>query len=108
MMEFPLPPAEALVFSDALKKRVTDRIESQNGWISFADYMACVLYEPGLGYYSGGSANLGESGDFVTAPEMSPLYGHTLADAVIPLMRQTEPKILELGAGTGRLARHRN
>ena len=104
MMEFPLPPAEALVFSDALKKRVTDRIESQNGWISFADYMACVLYEPGLGYYSGGSANLGESGDFVTAPEMSPLYGHTLADAVIPLMRQTEPKILELGAGTGRLA----
>ena len=105
MMEFPLPPAEALVFSDVLKRRVTDRIESQNGWISFADYMTCVLYEPGLGYYSGGSANLGESGDFVTAPEMSPLYGHTLADAVIPLMRQTEPKILELGAGTGRLAR---
>lgn len=52
MMEFPLPPAEALVFSDALKRRVTDRIESQNGWISFADYMTCVLYEPGLGYYA--------------------------------------------------------
>lgn len=105
MMEFPLPPAQALVFSKALKKRITDRIKSRNGWISFSDYMTCVLYEPELGYYSGGSVNLGKNGDFVTAPEISSLYGYTLAEAVISLMGQTKPQILELGAGTGRLAR---
>lgn len=104
-MAFPLPPSEALASSNALKKRIADRIERQDGWISFADYMNLILYEPELGYYSGGSVNLGIGGDFVTAPEISSLYGRTLANALIPLMEQTGPRLLELGAGTGRLAR---
>lgn len=104
IMELPLPPPEALAFTDALKKRIADRIESENGWIPFSDYMNHALYEPELGYYSGGSVNLGQSGDFVTAPEISSLYGRALASAVAPLLEQTGARILEPGAGTGRLA----
>ena len=78
---------------------------SQEGWISFARYMECVLYEPLLGYYSGGSVKLGRDGDFVTAPEISTLYGRTMAQAILPLLEQTGMRILEFGAGSGKLAR---
>ncbi len=99
------PLLEALLSSRTLRKKIVNRIESCRGWISFADYMDTVLYEPKLGYYSGGAVKFGSNGDFVTAPDMSFLYGHTLANAVIPIIRQTGRNILELGAGTGCLAR---
>ena len=79
-------------------------IGEKSGWISFADYMQQVLYTPLLGYYSGSLVKLGEAGDFTTAPEMTDLYGRTLAQAMIPLLEQTGANILELGAGTGKLA----
>lgn len=69
--------------------------------ISFADFMQQVLYAPGLGYYVAGAAKLGAAGDFVTAPELSALFGATLADAFAPL---GACDVLELGAGTGKLA----
>ncbi len=75
------------------------------GWISFADYMETVLYTPAIGYYSGGAAKFGAAGDFVTAPEISPLFGHTLARQVAPILTAVnQGSILEFGAGSGRLA----
>ncbi len=99
------PIQDATASSAALKKRILSVLDAHGGWMSFADYMEQVLYAPGWGYYSGGSAKLGREGDFVTAPEMTPLYGRTLARALQPLLEQTGPAIVELGAGTGRLAR---
>ena len=98
-------PPEAIVSSDRLKRKIIREIMSQEGWISFARYMECVLYEPLLGYYSGGSVKLGRDGDFVTAPEISTLYGRTMAQAILPLLEQTGMRILEFGAGSGKLAR---
>ncbi len=98
-------PAEGIAVSVRLKQKIIREIVSQDGWISFARYMERVLYEPVLGYYSGGSLKLGRDGDFVTAPEISTLYGRTLAQAILPLLEQTGMRILEFGAGTGKLAR---
>lgn len=63
-----------------------------------------ALFEPGLGYYSGGSRKFGPEGDFVTAPEISPLFGRTLARQLSQIMADSAPEIIEVGAGTGRLA----
>ncbi len=96
------PDLQAL--SASLERRIVTDIGEKSGWISFADYMQQILYTPVLGYYSGPLVKLGEAGDFTTAPEMTDLYGRTLAQAMIPLLRQTGGNILELGAGTGKLA----
>lgn len=98
-------PSEATASSDMLKRKIIRDIASQDGWMSFAGYMERVLYEPLLGYYNGGSVKFGLDGDFVTAPEISALYGRTLAQAILPLLEQTGMRILEFGAGTGKLAR---
>lgn len=66
--------------------------------------MEMALYAPGLGYYAAGSAKLGAPGDFVTAPEISSLFGATLAAQIAEVLDQTGGDVLELGAGTGRLA----
>ena len=76
----------------------------QGGWISFARYMELALYAPGLGYYSAGAHKFGEAGDFITAPELSPLFGRTLARQMAEIMAHSSPHILELGAGSGKLA----
>ena len=70
--------------------------------ISFADFMRAALYAPGLGYYAAGATKLGASGDFVTAPEMSSFFGFALADVFAPMNAES---VLELGAGSGKLAR---
>lgn len=95
---------DLLAVSASLEKRIVSDIGNNSGWISFADYMQRVLYTPVLGYYSGGLSKLGAAGDFTTAPEMTDVYGHTLAQAMIPLLEQTGTNILEPGAGTGKLA----
>ncbi len=104
-MQLPVPTDDALRTSQALAARVRADIEAAGGWLSFERYMRRVLYEPGLGYYSAGSVKFGLAGDFVTAPELSPLFGRLLAAQIAPLLRQlSSPTILELGAGTGVLA----
>ncbi len=95
---------DLLAVSASLEKRIVSDIGKNSGWISFADYMQRVLYTPVLGYYSGGLSKLGAAGDFTTAPEMTDMYGRTLAQAMIPLLEQTGTNILEPGAGTGKLA----
>jgi len=66
--------------------------------------MEHALYAPGLGYYTAGAHKFGAAGDFITAPELSPLFGRTLARQVVEIMAQSAPHILELGAGSGKLA----
>lgn len=100
----PLPAEDALAHSRQLQALIHTTIADSGGWISFARYMNLALYAPGLGYYSAGSHKLGAGGDFVTAPELSPLFGRSLARQVAELMAQGIPDIIELGAGSGALA----
>ncbi|MCU6433953.1 SAM-dependent methyltransferase [Undibacterium sp. Jales W-56] len=103
-LSLPVPGDDALAASQALQKLIGTDIAAQAGWISFARYMELALYAPDLGYYSGGAAKLGKDGDFTTAPEMSPLFGATLAQLAGALFVQTSANVMEFGAGTGRLA----
>lgn len=86
-----------------LGQTIAGEIEKQ-GALPFSQFMHHALYEPGLGYYSAGSHKLGEGGDFVTAPELSPLFAQTLAKSFIKVFEQSEAKVLELGAGSGTFA----
>lgn len=91
--------------SDQLKQLIVAAIEQAGGWISFADFMQLCLYHPGLGYYSAGSHKLGQGGDFTTAPEMSCLFGYSLASHIHDVALQlADFDILEFGAGSGQMA----
>lgn len=103
-MHLPAPAPEQLEASLKLSQRIRHEIDADGGWISFARYMELALYTPGLGYYSGGSQKFGGGGDFVTAPQISPLFGRVLARQFAETLQQTGGGILELGAGTGLLA----
>jgi SAM-dependent MidA family methyltransferase len=102
----PVPSEAALQHSRAVKELIDAELAAAGGWISFAHYMALALYAPGLGYYSGGAAKFGHQGDFVTAPEISPLFGRTVARQAAQVLELTDGggDILEFGAGTGKLA----
>jgi SAM-dependent MidA family methyltransferase len=79
-------------------------IAEAGGWIPFADYMNAVLYAPGLGYYAAGARKFGAEGDFVTAPELTPLFGRTLARQLAQVIEELQDsEIIELGPGSGRL-----
>ena len=103
-MNLPQPSPEALEQSGHLVAHLRRVIEGQGGWISFATYMAEALYTPGLGYYSGGARKFGPGGDFITAPELTPLFGQAIASQVQQIMELSAPHIIEAGAGTGLLA----
>lgn len=100
----PSPSAAALAHSEQLSASIRQDIARQGGWIPFARFMELALYAPGLGYYTAGAHKLGAAGDFTTAPELSPLFGRTLAGQLIEVMQASAPHILELGAGSGKLA----
>jgi len=100
----PPPSADALALSAELVDLINREIESAGGWISFARYMELALFAPGLGYYSAGSHKLGAAGDFITAPELSSLFGRALARQLAELVPHQCPDIVELGAGSGALA----
>ncbi len=104
MSALPTPSAEALAHSEKLVALIRAEIGANAGWISFARYMELALYAPGLGYYTAGARKLGREGDFTTAPEMTPLYGQTLARQVAELLASGFDQILEIGAGSGALA----
>ena len=103
-MKLPAPSPDALAFSEALKRRIIDAIEAADGWIGFDRFMELALYAPGMGYYSGGAQKFGAAGDFVTAPEISSAFSQTLATQAIQIMALSAPQIVEVGAGSGRLA----
>ena len=103
--DLPTPDDASLHHSSIVLEELTNKINTNEGWINFADFMQFILYEPGLGYYSSGARKLGVGGDYITAPEISNLFGACLADCAIKIL-QSCPKqmILEIGAGSGQLA----
>jgi SAM-dependent MidA family methyltransferase len=103
-MALPEPTPDAREHSERVAAHIRGEIAASGGWISFARYMELALYAPGLGYYSAGARKLGKAGDFVTAPEISPLYGQTLARQVKQVLDAGFDEVLEVGAGSGALA----
>jgi SAM-dependent MidA family methyltransferase len=83
---------------------IREFIREQGGVIGFDAFMRLALYAPGLGYYSAGATKLGVAGDFVTAPEVSSLFSRCLARQAADVLVVTGGDILELGAGSGRMA----
>ncbi len=108
MSALPIPSAESQQHSQQLSDLVQQKILQEGGWLPFAELMHMALYTPSLGYYSGGLQKFGDSkrggGDFVTAPEISPLFARALAMQVAQILAATNGGVLELGAGTGKLA----
>jgi SAM-dependent MidA family methyltransferase len=97
--------ADELEHGARLAARIREAIADAGGWISFARYMEMVLYEPGLGYYSAGARKLGAGGDFVTAPEVAPVFSACMAGQCAEILAgQGGGDVLELGAGTGAMA----
>ena len=103
----PLPSAAAIEHSERVAAFIAGEIERTGGWISFDRYMQLALYAPQLGYYTAGARKFGDSasgGDFVTAPEISPLFAQALAGQVAQLFEHVPARIVEFGAGSGVLA----
>jgi SAM-dependent MidA family methyltransferase len=105
----PEPSDDAKAASRELSACIATAIQHAGGWLPFVDYMDMALHLPGLGYYAGGSLKFGVAGDFVTAPELTPLFGQALAPQVAQVLDacavSPEPTfVLEVGAGSGRLA----
>jgi SAM-dependent MidA family methyltransferase len=105
-----MPPASA---PSALHTHIETAIKTNGGWLPFDRFMALALYAPGLGYYANDlrkfglmpTGDIASGSDFVTAPELTPLFGHTLARQVAQALQQTQTtEIWEFGAGSGALA----
>ncbi len=96
-------PETALADSRELVRRIAAEIDAAGGWIGFDRYMQRALYEPGIGYYTGPNRVFGAEGDFVTAPEMSSLFGRCIA-AQCAQWLDGDGEIVEFGAGSGMLA----
>lgn len=106
MNSFPLPspPPDAQQHSQQLVRLIQGEIETRGGWMGFDRFMALALYAPGMGYYSAGLEKFGATGDFVTAPEISSFFGRCIAQQAAQVLEKTGGDILELGAGSGKLA----
>lgn len=103
-IQLPAPDEVQIAHSSRLIELIIRHIKDAGGVISFHDYMRHCLYEPGLGYYAAGATKFGVAGDFITAPEVSELFGFCLANQLQDLFNQgLQPGILEFGAGTGKL-----
>jgi SAM-dependent MidA family methyltransferase len=100
------PTPDALAHSAQLRGIIQEQIFAAGGAIPFSRFMELCLYAPGLGYYSAGAAKFGPAGDFVTAPELGPLFAACIADAVAPVLQQLGPEaeFVELGGGSGAFA----
>ena len=103
-IDLPQPASAAADLSETLARHISGEIEACGGAIPFSRYMELCLYTPGLGYYSAGQRKFGAGGDFITAPEVSSLFGRCLARCCVAVLQETGGDILEFGAGSGRLA----
>jgi len=105
--DLPEPDEQSKQQSRLLRQRIESACHHAGGWIRFSEYMNMALYEPGLGYYSGGLQKFGRQGDFITSPEVSPLFGQCLANQLSEILLNFSEKkkfLLEFGAGSGILA----
>ena len=98
--------AAARAHSERLQALIREQIAGAGGAIPFWRFMELALYAPGLGYYSAGATKFGRAGDFVTAPELGPLFAECVAEAVAPVLGQVgaDAQLLEIGGGSGRFA----
>jgi SAM-dependent MidA family methyltransferase len=96
--------ADERAHSERLVAHIRAFMRERGGVIGFDAWMRLALYAPGLGYYSAGATKLGGSGDFVTAPEISSLFSRCLARQCATVLQDTGGDLLELGAGSGRMA----
>ena len=105
VQQLPVPDEMAQAVSERLMKQIRRAIDQTPHGIPFDRFMEMALYAPGLGYYVAGSRKFGEAGDFVTSPEVSPLFAQCMARQAVPVLQQIEgASVLEFGAGSGRLA----
>jgi len=107
-IELPAPSADALAHSTQLAQVIHEHIQQSAQYaISFEQYMQLALYAPGFGYYAVGTEKFGQAGDFITAPEISPLFGNCIAHQCVEVFNElsSDKNILELGAGSGKLAK---
>ncbi|MDH5389301.1 MAG: SAM-dependent methyltransferase [Gammaproteobacteria bacterium] len=101
----PEPDEAAKVWSQALCMQIEEQCNRNKGVIPFSEFMQMALYAPGFGYYSGGLQKFGAEGDFITAPEVSPMFSQCLAiQAADVLAAMVQPTVLEFGAGSGVMA----
>ena len=101
----PPPSPDALAHCERLQAHIAAEIAAAGGMLPFDRYMELALYAPGLGYYAAGARKLGPDGDFVTAPEVSPLFGRCVAAQCAQILDALGGgDLLEFGAGTGALA----
>ncbi|MEM8684931.1 MAG: SAM-dependent methyltransferase, partial [Pseudomonadota bacterium] len=104
MPALPEPDPHSLTQTAKAADAIRNAMDRAGGELDFASFVHEALYAPGLGYYTGGSAKLGANGDFVTAPEISELFGHCIARQIAPVIESTGGCVLEFGAGRGTLA----
>src|SRR5437762_13070596 len=90
----PPPSPDAAVHSRKVAQHIADVIADEGDWIPFSRYMDIALYATGLGYYMAGARKFGAEGDFVTAPEISPMFGKCLSLQARQVLRQTGGHIL--------------
>ncbi len=105
-LDFSLPPPEpdAATHSHELAERIANEIAEAGGWIPFSRYMELALHAPGYGYYAAGARKIGPAGDFVTAPELTPMFASCLSMQARQVLERTGGEILEIGPGSGVLA----
>jgi SAM-dependent MidA family methyltransferase len=103
--KLPPPSPTEMLHSARVAEHLRSLIAAGGGWLPFSRFMDAALYAPGLGYYMAGQARFGAGGDFVTAPEISPLFARCLATQVAELLeRAGGGDLVEYGAGSGLLA----
>ena len=104
-VRLPQPDEPGLEIARRLGERIRRELAASGGWLGFERYMRLALYHPELGYYHNGSRKFGARGDFVTAPELSNFFAAAIARETARVLAPiSDPVILEIGAGTGRLA----
>ena len=100
----PAPPPEAVAHSQQLAEHIAQAILAEGDWIPFSRFMDLALYAPGLGYYAAGARKFGEYGDYVTSPEISPMFAKCIAMQAGQVLQRVGGDVLELGPGSGVMA----
>jgi SAM-dependent MidA family methyltransferase len=100
----PPPPQEAVAHSQNLAEHIARAIAAEGDWIPFSRFMEIALYAPGLGYYAAGARKFGEHGDYVTSPEISPMFAKCIGLQAAQVLKKVGGDVLELGPGSGVMA----
>ena len=103
-LPLPEPSQDERAHSARVAAHLQEAIAQGGGWVPFSRFMQEALYAPGLGYYSAGARKFGAEGDFVTAPELTPVFARCLATQVAQVLAETGGSVVEAGAGSGALA----